>query len=44
MDRALVMMDSGVGEEGLIHLARAISKVTTIAHRTMTLLKEEGLL
>ena len=44
IDRALVMMDSGVGEEGLIHLARAISKVTTIGQRSMSFLKEGGFL
>lgn len=44
IDRALVMMDSGVGEEGLIHLARAISKVTTVGQRSMAFLKEGGFL
>ena len=44
IDRALIMMDSGVGEEGLIHLTRAVSKVTTVGQRSMAFLKESGLL
>jgi hypothetical protein len=42
LDRALIMMDSGVGQEGLIHLARAISRVTTVGQRSMGFLKEGG--
>jgi hypothetical protein len=44
IDRALVMMDSGVAEEGLIHLTRAVSKVTTVGQRSMAFLKDGGLL
>lgn len=44
MDRALVMMESGVAEEGLIHLTRAVSKVTTVGQRSMAFLKEGGYL
>ena len=41
---ALVMIDSGVAPEAVVHLTRALSLVTSIGHRSMTLLKEEGLL
>ncbi len=44
MDQALVMLHSGVAAESLLHLTQALSKVTSIGHRSMTFLKEEGLL
>jgi len=44
MDKAMVMIDSGVGSESVIHLTQALSQVTTIGQRSMSLLKERGLL
>jgi len=44
MERALVMVNSGVGAEANAHLSKALSKITNIAHQSMTLLKEKGLL
>jgi hypothetical protein len=44
IDLALVMLDSGVGHEAGYHLTRALSHVTAIGQRSMTLLKENGLL
>lgn len=41
---ALVMANSGVIQEVGYHLTHAISQVTTVSQRCMTLLKEEGLL
>ena len=44
IDQALVMINSGVAPESVVHLTRALSKVTSIGHRSMSILKEEGLL
>ncbi len=44
IDKAVVMVNSGVGHEATIHLSRALSKVTNIGHQSMTFLKEKGLL
>ena len=44
MEQALVMLNSGVALESLVHLTQALSKVTSIGHRSMTFLKDEGLL
>ena len=44
MEQALVMLNSGVASEALVHLTQALSKVTSIGHRSMTFLKDEGLL
>ncbi|UCF56422.1 MAG: hypothetical protein JSW15_10110 [Deltaproteobacteria bacterium] len=44
IDKALVMVNSGVGEEATPHLSMALSKITNIAHQSMTFLKEKGLL
>jgi hypothetical protein len=44
LNKALVMFDSGIGEEALIHLSRALSKVTNIGQQSMSYLKETGLL
>jgi hypothetical protein len=44
IDRAIIMVNSGVGEEATIHLTKALSKTTTIGHRAMSLLKEKNLL
>jgi hypothetical protein len=44
IDMALVMLDSGVANETIYHLTRALSSVTDIGQRAMTLLRKEGLL
>ena len=44
MDKALVMINSGVAAEAGFHLTRAMSHVTNIGQRSMTRLREEGLL
>jgi hypothetical protein len=44
LEKALVMVHSGVGEEANAHLSKALSKITNIAHESMTLLKGKGLL
>ena len=44
IEQARVMTDSGVGPDSLVHLTRALSRVTDIGHRSMSLLREEGLI
>ena len=44
LNKALVMLDSGIGEEAMIHLSRALSKVTNIGQQAMSFLKEKELL
>ena len=44
IDKALVMINSGVGQEANVHLSIGLSKTTNIAQQSMSLLKEEGLL
>ncbi|MBL7178306.1 MAG: hypothetical protein ISS66_20985 [Desulfobacteraceae bacterium] len=44
IDKAMVMINSGVGHEATVHLSKALSKVTTIGQQSMTFLKEKGLL
>jgi hypothetical protein len=44
IDRALTMIQSGVGHEAIAHLSKALSKVTNIGQQSMSLLKEESLL
>lgn len=44
IDKAMVMVNSGVGHEATLHLSKALSKVTTIGQQSMTFLKENGLL
>ena len=44
IDLALVMLDSGVAHECNYHLTRALSRVTDIGQRSMTVLRGEGLL
>jgi hypothetical protein len=44
VEKAVVMVESGVAEESLLHLSRALSKVTNIAQESMLQLKESGLL
>ena len=44
IDKAMVMINSGVAVEAIIHLTQALSQVTSIGHRSMSFLKKEGLL
>ncbi len=44
MEQASVMIDSGVGEEGVYHLTKALSAVTDVGRRSMSSLKDQGLL
>jgi len=44
LDMALVMIDSQVLPEATFHLTRALSRVTTIGQRAMTVLKNQGLI
>lgn len=44
LEKALIMMNSGVPEEAVFHITRALSEVTSIGQRAMSLLKEEGIL
>ncbi|MFO7987161.1 MAG: hypothetical protein R6U38_14990 [Desulfatiglandaceae bacterium] len=44
MDKALVMINSGVAADSVSLLTQALSKVTSIGQRSMTLLKEKHLI
>ncbi len=44
IDKGVVMINSGVAVESVVHLTQALSKVTNIGHRSMSYLKEQGLL
>ena len=44
IQKAIVMIDSGVANESVVHLTQALSQTTSIGHRSMTFLKEKGLL
>lgn len=44
LNKALVMFDSGIGEEALIHVSRALSQVTNIGQQSMSYLKQIDLL
>ncbi len=44
LDQAIVMINSGVGPESIIHLTQALSQVTSIGQRSMSFLQEQGLL
>ena len=44
IDTALVMINSSVAQEAAYHLTQALTQVTTIGQRSMSVLKEEGLL
>mgnify|MGYP001048707330 CR=1 FL=1 len=44
LNKAVVMFDSGIGEEALIHVSRALSKVTNIGQQSMSYLRESKLL
>jgi len=43
VDMAFVMANSGVLQEATFHLTRALSQVTTIGHRSLTFLSDQGL-
>ena len=43
-EKALLMINSGVCEEAQLDLSRALSKVTNIGQKSMTALREEGLI
>ena len=42
--KAVVMIDSGVAVESVVHLTQALSQVTSIGHRSMTDLRDKELL
>ena len=44
IDTALVMINSSVAHEAGYHLTQALTQVTTIGQRSMTILKDDGLL
>jgi len=44
LDQAMVMINSGVAPESVVHLTQALSRVTSIGHRSMSMLKEKGLI
>lgn len=44
LDQAMVMIHSGVAPDSIPHLTEALSRVTTIGHRSMSFLKEKGLI
>jgi hypothetical protein len=44
IEKALIMISSGVGHEAGVHLSKALSKITNIALQSMSLLKERDLL
>ena len=44
IDKALIMVDSGVGHEATLHLSKALSKTTNIGQQSMTFLNEKKLL
>lgn len=44
IEQAIVMIDSGVAFEAVSHLTKSLSKITNIGHRSMSFLKEQGLL
>jgi len=44
IDMAMVMINSNMVQESGFHLTRSLSQVTSIAQRSMSVLKEEGIL
>lgn len=44
LDQAMVMIASGVAPDSIVHLTQALSRVTSIGHRSMSFLREKGLL
>jgi hypothetical protein len=43
IDRAVVMVNSGVGHEATMHLSKALSKTTNYGQQSMSFLQEKGL-
>ena len=44
IDKALVMVNSGVSQESQIHLSKALSKTTNVGQASMSFLQEQGLI
>lgn len=44
LDKALLMINSGVANEATIHLSKALSKVTSVGQQSMIVLKENELI
>lgn len=44
MDKAVLMVNSGIGREAVEHLSKALSMVTTIGQRAMSALKDKELI
>lgn len=44
LERTIMMVDSGVGQEATVHLSKALSMVTNIGQQSMVFLKEKDLL
>jgi hypothetical protein len=44
LERALVMIESGVPQEAVGHLSGALSRTTNLLQRSMTFLREQGVL
>ena len=44
IDTAMVMINSSVAHEAAYHLTQALTQVTTIGQRSMSILKDNGLL
>jgi hypothetical protein len=44
VEQARIMIDSGVGIDAITHLTRALSQVTTVGHRSMSLLKDKAII
>lgn len=44
MDTALVMLHSGVAQDAVFHLTKALTEVTGIAQKAMSFLKEQEIL
>jgi hypothetical protein len=44
IDTAMIMINSNVAHEAGYHLTQALTQVTTIGQRSMTILKDNGLL
>ena len=44
IEKAILMINSGVSNEATIHLSKALSHVTNIGQRSMTTLRKKGLI
>ena len=44
LDQALVMINSGVASESVTELSRALTQATNVGQRSMSFLKEQGLI